>query len=68
MTVKTKQGKEIDLSPWEQQIKSNLSLNREPFEQTPVSRNAQGQYWWWDEESNPTLDKRSVNRLIRELK
>lgn len=68
MNVKTKTGKEIDVSEWVEQIRTNLAKGRDWNEQTPFGINIDGDYWWWDEEKNPLLDKRSVNKLVKSLK
>lgn len=61
MIIFTKKGEEIDISPWVEQIRDNLVNKRcDVFEQTPIGQKADGNYFWWDEETNPDLDKDSV--------
>jgi hypothetical protein len=68
MTIKTKDGVEIDVSPWVDQIKDNLAKKRrDPFERTPISRTIDRVYFWWDEEKNPALNGRSVSGLLKKL-
>lgn len=65
MNVVTKSGEEIDVSSWFEQMCENHRLDRNVLEQTPIGITAEGEYFLWDEEKNPALTKRSVNKLIR---
>jgi len=67
MMLKTKSGHKINVDDHIEQMKMNLSLNRDPFERTPIGKTAQGGYFWWDEKKNPHLDKRSVNSLVKAI-
>jgi hypothetical protein len=62
--INTKNNIEIDVTEWAETIKSNLQNGRKFNEQTPFGVTADGGYFWWDEETNPDLDKKSVNALI----
>lgn len=68
MIITTCGGKDIDVTPWLEVMRENLRLGRSPLEQTPISQNADGEYFWWNETDNPTLAKRSVSKLIRMVK
>lgn len=68
MIITTCDGKDIDVTPWLETMCENLRQGRSPLEQTPISQNADGGYFWWDEEKNPALAKRSVSKLIRMVK
>lgn len=68
MMLLTKTGKKIDASIYLERVKTNILLGRDVFEQTPIGEKANGDFFWWDEEKNPTLDKRSVRDMIKAVK
>lgn len=61
----TKSGKKINVGAYIGQMISNLRLGRDIREQTPIGEKANGDFFWWDEDKNPTLDKRSVCDMIK---
>lgn len=67
MTVTTLAGKEIDVTPWVEQMRENHRLKRNILEQTPIGTTADKGYFWWDEKKNPALAKRSVTKLIHTI-
>lgn len=68
MTILTKDGSSINVDEWLPQMRENVSFKRDIFERTPISKNAHREYFWWDEDSNPLLNKQSVKDLIKFIK
>lgn len=68
MKVKTVDGIEIDVTDWVDQMRKNIRLKRDIREGTPFGQTLKKKYFWWDEEKNPTLDARSVNKLFRAIR
>lgn len=68
--IKAQDASPIDVSEYIGQINQNLQdKSRNPFEQTPIGKKADGSYFWWiDEGDFIDLDKRSVKALLAYLK
>jgi len=67
MNIKATDGTEIDVTPYLEQMRENHRLDRNVLEQTSIGTTADNGYFWWDEETNPALTKRSVNKLIKSI-
>lgn len=66
--IRTKTGKNISVEDYIDQMKDNLLGGRDIFERTPIGKKANGDFFWWDEEKNPVLDKQSVCDMIKYIK
>lgn len=66
--IKTKTGKSISVEDYVEQMKDNLLYARDIFERTPICKKTNGDFFWWDEEKNPVLDKQSVRDMIKDIK
>jgi hypothetical protein len=68
MNLKTKDGKLIDFTPWEEQVRTNVKNGHGPREQTPIGEKADGTYYWWEDENVFfDLDTRSVRAILKQL-
>jgi hypothetical protein len=65
LAILTKSGRIINMTPWVDQIRLNIEKGYDPLEQTPIGKTAAGGYFWFDEDKNPALDKKSVNSFIK---
>ncbi len=67
-SIQTEKGEEIDVTSWVEIMRENVRLKRDITERTPLSKNFDKKYFWWDEEENPILTTVSVNQLFRKIK
>ena len=67
-SVKTVSGDLIDVSEYVDQMRKNIESGYDILEQTPIGKTADKGYFWWDEDKNPVLDKKTVQKLIRSVK
>jgi hypothetical protein len=67
MILKTKSGHKINVDDYIEQMKSNVRNKLKITTLTPIGKTADNGYFWWDEVTNPWLDKKSVNDLIKAI-
>ena len=65
MMLLTKTGHKINVDDYIEQMKNNIRNKLKITTLTPISRTVDCGYFWWDEVTNPPLDKKSVNDLIK---
>jgi hypothetical protein len=70
MFIQTKSKKGIiDVGPWEDRMRNNVSLKRDIFEQTPICVKADKSYFWMDDyDDYKDLDTKSVKALAKSFK
>jgi hypothetical protein len=67
MMLLTKSGHKINVDDYIEQMKSNVRNKLQITTMTPIGKTADNGYFWWDEVTNPRLDKKSVNDLIKAI-